>query len=164
VLFFINDFIHPYSTDLDALKSNIQNGKDDFLQKLLHYSSKIRGSPSYWKSQKFKVFSWANRLIELGKLPTLFISLSCAELFWEDLKRLLYDRYKYIPESQRPALETKADILKAVKEYSIVVQEFFILKVRQWIETFGKDVFKIANEQPARLVFWRMALICICWI
>jgi hypothetical protein len=143
--FFITDFIHPYSTDLDSLKSNIESGKDDFLEKLLHYSSKIRGSPSYWKSQKFKVFSWANRLIELGKLPTLFISLSCAEHFWEDLKRLLIDRFKFIPENQRPSLQTKADITKAVKEYSIVVQEFFILKVKQWIETFGRDVFKIEH-------------------
>ncbi len=143
--FFITDFIHPHSTDLDALKVNIEKGKDDFLQKLLHYSSKIRGSPSYWKSQKFKVFSWANRLIELGKLPTLFITLSCAEHFWADLKRLLIDRFQFIPENQRPPLNTKADISKAVKDYSIVVQEFFILKVKQWIETYGREIFKIEH-------------------
>ena len=143
--FFINDFTHTSCKDLESLKAEISKGNYQFVQKLLHFSSKIRGSPLFWRSQRFKVLTWANRLVELGKLPSLFITLSCAEMFWEDLKRLFIDRYKHIPEKYRPKLESKKDLSSAIKDYSIVVQEFFIAKVEQWIKTFGKEIFKIEH-------------------
>jgi hypothetical protein len=143
--FFINDFNHSSCKDLESLKAEISRGNYRFVEKLLHFSSKIRGSPSFWRSQRFKVLTWANRLVELGKLPSLFITLSCAEMFWEDLKRVLIDRYKFVPEQYRPKLESKSDLFTAIKEYSIVVQEFFIMKVEHWIKTFGKDIFKIEH-------------------
>ena len=85
-------------------------------------------------------------MIEIGRgPPTLFITLSCAEHFWPDVKRLLEDRFSHLPMNNRPTLETKSDVMKAIREYSIVVQEFFVKKVHHWITTLGKDVLRIQN-------------------
>jgi hypothetical protein len=144
--FFINDYISNQCS-LDELKERIIEHNDtQFIQKLIHFSSKIRGSSAFWRAERLKVFSWVNRLIELQKgPPTLFITLSCAEHYWKDVKRLLEDRLSYTPEQERPDLSTKAAVMKAIKEFSIVVQEFFITKVKHWIQNFGKKVFGIEH-------------------
>jgi hypothetical protein len=36
--------------------------------------------------------------------------------------------------------------MKAIKEYTIVVQEFFVKKVEHWMNTFGKEVFGIKHH------------------
>jgi hypothetical protein len=144
--FFINGFVTSNKhSDLDSLKREvIDNGNTEFIEKLIHYSSKIRGSSAYWRSKRFEVMSWINRMIELGVgPPSLFITLSCAEHFWKDVKRLLQDRLSHVPISDRQPLETKSDIMKAIKDYSIVVQEFFVKKVQDWMNSFGKEVFHI---------------------
>jgi hypothetical protein len=87
--------------------------------------------------------SWANRLIEKKKLPTLFITLSCAELFWEDIKRLMQDRINFLPANQAVKLDTKSDVMKCIRDYSIVVQEFFIIKVKHWMENYAMEIFGI---------------------
>ena len=146
--FFINGYITSNKhSDLDSLQREvIENGNTEFIEKLIHFSSKIRGSSSYWRSKRFEVLSWINRMIEIGRgPPTLFITLSCAEHFWPDVKRLLEDRFSHLPMNNRPTLETKSDVMKAIREYSIVVQEFFVKKVHHWITTLGKDVLRIQN-------------------
>lgn len=131
-------------SDLESLKKDISNSHYDLIEKIIYYSSKINGSSSYWRSKRYEVFSWINRSVVLGKgPPTLFITLSCAEHFWPDVKRRLRDRISFMDECDKPNLDSKADILKAIKEYSIVVEEFFIKRVQSWMETFGKEVFKI---------------------
>jgi hypothetical protein len=146
--FFIDGFITTNKhSDLDSLQREVENGNTQFIEKLIHFSSKIRGSSSYWRSKRFEVISWINRMIEMGcGPPTLFITLSCAEHFWTDVKRLLEDRLSHVPKSERPILSTKGDIMKAIKHYSVVVQEFFIKKVEHWMDSFGKDVFGIKHH------------------
>jgi hypothetical protein len=146
--FFINGFITTNKhSDLDSLQRDVvENGNTEFIEKLIHYSAKIRGSSAFWRSKRFEVLSWINRMIEIGVgPPSLFITLSCAEHFWKDVKRLLEDRLSHVPSHDRPVLETKSDVMKAIKEYTIVVQEFFVKKVEHWMNTFGKEVFGIKH-------------------
>ena len=64
--------------------------------------------------------------------PTLFLTLSCAELWWPDLQRLLADR---LIKSGVNKLKKLAELvmmgdlnssMKAVNNYTSVVQDFFI--------------------------------------
>ena len=57
-------------------------GQNDFkwINKLMYFSSSIKGSTGYWKTQRNKLYAWINHLVSTGAgPPTLFITLSCAE-------------------------------------------------------------------------------------
>ena len=144
--FFINGYISN-KTSLDELKKRILDNDDTkFIEQLIHFSSKIRGSSAYWRAERFKVFSWINRLIVLQKgHPTLFVTLSCAEHYWSDVKSLWEDRTKFLPIHDRPDLTSKAAVMRVIKDYSIVVQEFFRTKVKHWLENFAKKIFGIQH-------------------
>lgn len=144
--FFVNGFIQAGKpTDLEHLKEQISKGDKSWIEKLVHYSQKVRGSSAYWRSKKYQLISWINWLIHQGKgPPTLFITLSCAEHYWWDIKRLLQQRMTLEGRSDI-ILRTKADVVKAVKNYTVVVQEYFITKVDDWLNNFAKHVFHIEH-------------------
>ena len=79
--------------------------------------------------------------------PTLFITLSCAEYFWPDIIRLLEERIKMSNKTQTcPNLKKdKSALCKAIDEYSIVIQEYFIKRVDIWMNTVGKKLFDITH-------------------
>lgn len=152
--FFINGFITTNKpSDLESLKDELTRGNHSFIEKLIHYSAKIRGSNSFWKSKKFEVFSWINRLVELQLgPPTMFITLSCAEHFWPDIKRLLLDKCDKMDDDKKPTLTTRSDFAKAIKEYGMVIEEFFIQKVDHWLNHYAKHVFGV-NHYFVRFEF-----------
>lgn len=70
----------------------------------------------------------------------MFITLSCAEYFWPDIKRLLKERLKYTDvDTDAPDF----NYLKATNDYTLVVQEYFQQRVEIWLETVGKNIFGI---------------------
>ena len=63
--------------------------------------------------------------VTVHQLFSLFMTFSCAEYFWPDLKRLL-EELIFAAESRVVDLdEDDSERNRAVNEYSIVVQEFF---------------------------------------
>jgi len=149
--FFIRDFITSNKpSSLDALKEQISRKDYTFVEKLIYFSSKIRGSDSYWRLKKSQLYTWVYWHIEQGHgPPTLFITLSCAEYYWPDVKKLLKDRIKNSFDTSDnnydDMLTTKAAIMKAVNQYSIVIQEYFTLKVKDWIETYAAQVLQVKH-------------------
>ena len=148
--YFVRDFIKTNRPlNIDELKKQVQHGDLSFLDKLIYFSSKIRGSDSYWRMKKSQLYTWVYWHIEQGHgAPTLFITLSCAEYYWPEIKRLLEDRIKHTKSrssEENTSLSTKQLIMKAVNQYSIVVQEFFITRVNRWMETFAKEVLKVTH-------------------
>ena len=88
-------------------------------------------------------------MIESGNgPPTLFLTLSCAEYWWDELCELLLDRCKGT-QDENVCVQLRNDMknikLRAffVDKYTAVVQEYFQLKVENWLETVGKEVFSI---------------------
>ena len=148
--FFVRDFIKKNKpSDIDELKRQIQTGDHSFIDKLIYFSSKIRGSDSFWRLKKSQLYTWVYWHIEQGQgPPTLFITLSCAEYYWPDVKRLLEERINMSESTQTgtsSTLNEKAHIMKAVNQYSIVVQEYFTERVKDWMETFAREVLKVTN-------------------
>ena len=148
--FFVREFIKKNKpSNIDELKKQIQTGDNTFIEKLIYFSTKIRGSDSYWRLKKSQLYTWVYWHIEQGHgPPTLFITLSCAEYYWPDVTRLLEERIHMADQthhSESTALKSKTDVMKAVNQYSIVVQEYFTSRVKDWMETFAKEVLKVTH-------------------
>ena len=86
--------------------------------------------------------------IETGP-PTLFITLSCAEYYWPDIFCLFKERFDFpgVRNPLGPAYEDgRINTVTNVNNYTIVVQKYFQRRVQNWLDTVGKDIFKITHH------------------
>ena len=75
---------------LDDLKLQIRNGDFTFVSKLRYFGSQIRGTDGFWRSKTEELETWIDYHVTQGHgPPTHFITLTCAENWWPDLKRIL---------------------------------------------------------------------------
>lgn len=152
-LYFLREFMSEKETSLDDIKKSIENGDISFIKRLQTFSGqKIKGSDAFWRDKKKELDTWIMHHLEAGHgPPTLFLTLSCAELWWPDLKRLLFDivqntedhylGHEMMNEKDKEGNATK----KLVEMYSVVVQEFFQIRLQHWIDTIGKQIFRIKH-------------------
>ena len=113
---------------------------------MVYYTKKVRGSDAYWHLKRAELYTWINHHIdEQHGAPNLFITLSCAEYFWPDIKRLLEDRI-LVAENREVDLDSNHTAkVKAVNDYSIVVQQYFHKRVEKFLNTVGKELFGIRH-------------------
>jgi hypothetical protein len=89
------------------------------------------------------VYTWINHHIEAGHgPPTFFITLSCAEYMWPDIKRLIVDRFT-IAGLDIPDLDKS--FVQIVNDYTLIVQEYFQERVKIWLSTIGSKIFHIKH-------------------
>jgi len=74
--------------------------------------------------------------------PDYFITLSCAEYYWPDIMRLLKERYQL---SGVKDIDIQSNMSLYINEMTMVIQEYFQERVRNWICTVGKVVFGIKH-------------------
>ena len=90
------------------------------------------------------MYSWIHHHAQAGHgAPNFFITLSCAEYYWKDIKRLIEERF-LIAGLPLPDLDKKW--VQIVNDYTLVVQEYFQERVKIWLATVGKVVFKIDHH------------------
>ena len=81
--------------------------------------------------------------------PTLFITLSCAEYYWPEISSLIKERFDF-PGVRNPLGPVYEDVrintVTNVNDYTIVVQKYFQRRVQNWLDTVGKDIFKIKHH------------------
>jgi hypothetical protein len=144
--FFCNNMLGSERTTIGELQDQITEGDTSCIDKLLYFSKNIPGSSAYWRGKKSELYSWINQHIEQGRgAPTIFLTLSCAEYLWPDLKRLLEETI-YSCEGKKVDLDLNHNELnKALNNYCIVVQEFFRLRVDAFLKTIGFHVFGIKH-------------------
>jgi hypothetical protein len=154
-LYFLKEFIADKDISLQDIKEQIERGDTSFIERLQTFAGqKLKGSDAFWRYKKRELDSWIMHHIEQGHgPPTLFLTLSCAELWWPDLERLLYER-SLGTEDEKFAMQMKhgkkdKERIRAKRKlleiYSAVVQEFFIMRVNNWLETIGRDAFQIKH-------------------
>lgn len=141
---FVRDFIGQSPPSLEELQEKIESGDQTFVEKLMYFGKSVPGSAAYWRSKKSELYSWINHHIEKGRgAPNIFMTLSCAEYFWPDLKRILEDFILHA-EGRKVNLELDHSTLNNVlNDYTLVVQEFFHLRVQEYFKTIGINVFGI---------------------
>ena len=147
--YYVKQFNNDYD-DLDELQDAIAKNDCKWINKLMYFSSSIKGSTAYWRTQRNKIHTWIKHHISTGAgPPTLFITLSCAEYYWPDISRLLKERFNFpgIKSPLGPAYEDgRINTVTNVNDYTIVVQEYFQKRVQNWLDTVGRDIFKIKHH------------------
>jgi hypothetical protein len=158
--FFVKSHISNPPRSIDELKQKLQDGDSSFVNKIMFYSKRSRGTDAYWRHKRAELYNWIHYHIAAGNgAPTIFLTLSCAEYFWTDMIRLLEERV-WIAEGRNvddagrrcyrdgKAIDFTINVSarnKAVNDYSIVVQEFFIKRLEDWLDTVGKRVLGIEH-------------------
>ena len=139
--FFVDGFFKEGPKTLDELREEISSGNTRWIDRICYYSSKVIGSPGYWRAKRAEVYTWINYHIEAGHgPPNFFITLSCAEYLWPDIKRLIRERFT-AAGLDVPDLETS--YVQLVNDYTLIVQEYFQERVKIWLSTIGAKVFHI---------------------
>ena len=111
------------------------------MSSIAYYSYRVTGSSAYWRARRNEVFTWINYHLENHHgPPTFFITLSCAEYHWKDIERLIKDRCVKAGRDMPDFTKNKVSL---VNEHSMVVQEYFQLRVQAWLDTVGKDLLEI---------------------
>jgi len=158
--YFINSIISNPPKSLEELQDSLRNGDTSFVSKIMYYQRRISGSDEYWRYKRAELYNWINYHIAEGHgAPNGFFTLSCAEYFWPDMIRLLEDRIWIAEGRQRNGPGAKVDrnghVIdlandrkarnKAVNDYSIVVQQFFIKRTEDFLNTVGKKILGIEH-------------------
>ena len=144
--FFYQNILGADPPSLEELQSRIQQGDSTAISKIMYFSKNIPGTSAYWRAKKAELYSWISHHVEQGRgAPTVFMTLSCAEYFWPDLKRLLEETILAC-EGRKVDLDLHHNELsKAINDYCIVVQEFFHLRVDAFMKTIGLHVFGLKH-------------------
>ena len=157
--FFVNTHISDPPKTLEELKNQIEEGDTSFISKLIFFSKRVRGSDAFWRAERAKLYTWISHHIEAGHgPPDIFMTLSCAEYFWPDMIRLLEERIwiaegknivngvRCYRDGRKINLSTnKADRNKAVNDYALVIQQFFIKRAEDFLNTVGKQILGIEH-------------------
>jgi len=139
--FFKNCMGQEPPSSLRDLQQAVKSGNTAFLDRIQYFTHKISGSPGYWREKRSELKNWINYHIDMGNGPPLyFITLSCAEYQWPDIQRLINDRKRLANENITSQNNKKRNIIQDVNDYSIVIQEYFVERVKTFLETFGKSM------------------------
>ena len=141
--FFVDGFFKEGPKTLEQLQTEIANGNTQWIERLCYYSGRVPGSPGYWQAKRDEVYTWINHHIEAGHgPPNFFITLSCAEYMWPDIKQLIIERFT-IAGLDVPDLNKS--FVQIVNDYTLIVQEYFQERVKIWLSTIGAKVFHIKH-------------------
>jgi hypothetical protein len=62
----------------------------------VYYSQGVGGSPAKRRAKRAEVYKWINYHVNAGNGASNFFitTLSCAEYYWEDVRRRIKDQYE----------------------------------------------------------------------
>jgi hypothetical protein len=114
---------------------------------LRYFARNIKGSDNYWHSRTDHLEQWINHHVGRGHSPpTFFITLSCAENWWPDLRRLLYQLEKIAGNSKKAEAIKKGgrkEMSNSARKYPLFVNEFFMKRVDSFKKTVMKNALQI---------------------
>ena len=92
--YFVNQYISDPAITLKDIQASLEKGDTTFVNKIQTFcTEKARGTDAFSRGKNKELDAWIqHHLNEKHGVPTLFLTLSCAEYWWEDLSHLLKDR------------------------------------------------------------------------
>ena len=144
---FVKDFSKGGPCCLAELKEQISNGNLSFVKHITYMNQQIKGTTPIWHKQQAELYTWINHHVQSGSgPPTFFITLSCAENYWPDVIRLIKERMELAEDPHaEDCFLGSPKLQKILNEYSLVIQEFFQIRVKYWLKTVGAQVFGIKH-------------------
>ena len=153
--YFVKNYIDDKDITIEEVQKQISDGNTEFVKKIINYAgTRLRGSDAWWRYRKHELNTWINYHLKEGHgPPTLFMTFSCAEYWWDDLLNILFDRIEDTNDKEKvricrkeptseKAMEAKCYL---VDTYTAIIQEYFQLRLDNWMETVGKRVFGITH-------------------
>lgn len=142
---FIKGFNRNGPENLEELQQSLKEGKTTFINRLMYFNKCVTGSNSYWYQKRSQVYSWINHHVEAGHgPPNFFITLSCGEYYWPDILRLLRDRMTMAKDDRlNDCYQGSTKFTEIINDYAIVIQEYFQIRFKIWMEKIGKTIFGI---------------------
>ena len=144
-----NKFIGENPPTIEELKEQLANGDDRYIQILRYYARGIKGSDNFWRGKTMELENWINHHVAAGRgPPTFFMTFSCAENWWPDLRRLL-EQLETSAGNKRDADLLRRNDFKAMKRtakrYPLYVNQFFMKRADKFIKTVIKEALGIEH-------------------
>ena len=93
---------------LDSIHEQVQDGDFSTLSRLNKWSQGLRGTRSYWSGVRSNAYAWLRFLeYEYPQMPTMFYTMSAAELHWGWLHKLFDESVGYLDLAVRAAICTQ---------------------------------------------------------
>jgi hypothetical protein len=133
---------------VEQLQQQIRDGDTTTLERISWFcNSNIPGCDAWWRSKTEEVHSWIDYHIgETHGPPTHFITLSCAEFWWPDLRRIVahMERLNGNNEQADDIEKNKLGAISvSVRKYPLLVSEFFMIRGTLFIETVLKKMIDL---------------------
>ena len=142
---FVDGFFKEGPKNLEDLKAKIADGDTSWIDRMCCCSKLVSGSAGYWRSKRAELCSWTEHHVEAGHgPPTFFMTFSCAEHKWQDIKRLVIDRFE-CAGLPKPDMEN-ISFVHLINDCTLVAQECFQQRIQLWLDTVGTKVFGIKHH------------------
>ena len=115
---------HPHDSQLsvEELQDMIGREGEAFSNRVLHYSSSLRGTRQYWFKQRSRLIA----MVDMLGLPTIFFTHSAADLQWPELARLIC--------MDNP--DSSSSRSKALQENPAIADWFFHHRIQKFVDAF----------------------------
>lgn len=140
-------FIGKNPPTIENLKEKLAQGDDKYIQMLRYFARDIKGGDNYWRNKTHELECWINHHVAAGRgPPTFFVTFSCAENWWPDLRRILQQL------EEAAGREYESNLLKnnnframqrAARRYPLFVNDFFMKRARHFMDTVMKGALGI---------------------
>ncbi|KAK3923264.1 ATP-dependent DNA helicase [Frankliniella fusca] len=118
---------------VDKLKELIGQNPS-IMKQIMFHASNLRGTKAFWHTRANEL----RDMVEQLGLPTIFLTLSCADGHWNDL-------FKLLTKNNDVSCLTENDRRKLIQENPKVVDEFFDHRVQSFIKHVMKKKYKVKD-------------------
>ena len=116
---------------VQELRDMVSIGGEAFSRRVLHYTTSLRGTHSFWFKQRSRLIS----MIDTLGLPTVFFTHSAADLQWPELAQLT------CPDD--PTNSTRRS--QALRDNPAVADWFFYHRIQLFLRHFYVDVLGVTD-------------------
>ena len=127
---------------IEDVEDAFRKGDTTYISKLQYFTQNIRGSDAFWRNKTKELEHWIMHHVTNGNgPPTFFITLSCAEYWWPDLRRLMSQLERNAGNDDQADLlmnnESSDERFNAmcvsVKRYPLYVNDFFMKRSKDFL-------------------------------
>jgi len=132
---------------VEEIKNQIRHGIFTFVSKLRYFSQTIRGTDGYWRNKSDELRAWIDFHVANGHgPPTHFITLTCAENWWPNLRDIYADLEKIAGREVEAQLLRQGNIQamrRAARRYPHYVNKYFMDRAKTFLDEFARDVLEL---------------------
>ena len=136
---------------LEDLEEAVVNDDEAILQRVMRWGSCLRGTRQYWQyaRKELKAISYGLEALT-GRLPTVFFTLSPADLHWRDFHRHFPGKSQYLDKKISPDddFRMRRDArqrAESLKNYPSISAWLFNQRVRVFLSTVLKPFFNVRD-------------------